>query len=76
MFLVGTLINLALGGIALATHVNDAPIWLSAGIFFLPLPYNLMLCLSVWRSSNRQPSSWSVFAKCAAVSWVALMLVV
>ncbi len=76
MLIVGTLVNLITGGTALAAHVAGAPLWLAALIFFLPLPLNVLLTVSVWRSAGREAPGWGVFARAAASAWLALMLVV
>lgn len=76
MLLVGTLINLVAGGAALAAHVAGAPFWLAALIFLLPLPLNLLLILSVWRSTGKEAGGWSALARAASLVWLALMFVV
>jgi hypothetical protein len=76
MLAVGTLINVATGGMALAAYVGGAPLWLAAMIFFSPLPYNLALCVSIWRSAAKAPPAAATFFKVASALWVSLMLVV
>lgn len=76
MLIVGTLVNLITGGAALAAHVAGAPLWLAALIFFLPLPLNVLLTVSVWRSAGHEAPGWGAFGRAAALVWLALMLVV
>jgi hypothetical protein len=76
MLIVGTLVNLITGGTALAAHVAGAPFWLAALVFFLPLPLNVLLTVSVWRSSGQEAPGWGAFARATALVWLAVMLVV
>lgn len=76
MLVIGTIVNAVTAAAALLAFATDAPDWLALGIFLVPLPYNLLLCLFVWRSATRQPSGWSDFAKAGAVLWLMAALIV
>lgn len=76
MLIVGTLVNLIAGGTALAAHVAGAPLGLAALIFFLPLPLNVLLTVSVWRSAGQNAPGEGLLARAGALVWLAVMLVV
>ena len=76
MLVVGTLVNLVTGGTALATHVSGAPLWLTVLIFLLPLPLNVLLTLSVWRSAGPQAHGWAAVARGLSLVWLTLTLIV
>jgi uncharacterized membrane protein len=76
MLVIGTIINAVTAATALVAFATDAPDWLAVGIFLAPLPYNLLLCLFVWRSATRHPSRWSDFAKAGSVLWLVAALIV
>lgn len=59
MLLIGTIINIITGGLALVAYAAGLPGWLALTVFLAPLPYNAALCLFVWRSAARTPSGWS-----------------
>jgi uncharacterized membrane protein len=75
MLLVGTIVNALTSAGALVAYAVDLPGWLALGIFLSPLPYNIALCLFVWRSASRKPSAWSDMARSAAVLWLLMVLV-
>ncbi|MFN3727731.1 MAG: hypothetical protein ACK4SZ_15670 [Allosphingosinicella sp.] len=76
MLLTGTMVNLAAGVAALVAFGLDLPAWAAIAIFLSPLPFNLLLSVSVWRSAARQPSRWSDIARIGAAAWFFLMLIV
>src|SRR5690606_10394034 len=53
MILVGSVVNLAAMLTALLLLARGAPDLLGAAVYFAPLPYNLLLTVSVWRSAER-----------------------
>lgn len=53
MIAIGTLINVAMGVAALLLLANGAEIAVAVVVHFLPLPYNLFLVMSFWKSKQR-----------------------
>ncbi|MGI8705098.1 MAG: hypothetical protein ACR2JJ_04795 [Sphingomicrobium sp.] len=76
MLLIGTVVNLVAGGIALVAFSMGLSLWAWLVIHLSPVPYNALLCVSVWRSAARQECHWSELARVGAVIWFAVMLVV
>lgn len=76
MLMVGTIVNIVTGGLALLAYAVDMPGYLALAIFLLPLPYNAALCVFVWRSAARYPSGWSDLARLGAVLWLLVVLVI
>src|SRR4051812_2214067 len=76
LLLVGSVVNAVTAAGALAALALHAPVWLAAGIFAAPLPYNLLLCFFVWRAAAHHPSGWAGFAKLAAALWFVAALVI
>lgn len=76
LLIIGTMVNVYLGFLKLATIALDFPILVTLAILVLPLPYNFLLCVSVWRSADREASSSSLFARIASTLWFVMMLVV
>lgn len=50
--------------------------WLAVVLFLLPLPYNLLVALGVWRSAGRWPGPppWAGLARLAIVVWTLLAI--
>ena len=50
--------------------------WLVVVLFLLPLPYNLLVALGVWRSAGRWPGPppWAALARLAIVVWTVLAI--
>lgn len=76
MWCVGTTINIAAALAGMVLLAADAPTAIAAFIFFAPLPYNLLLLLSVWRSAEKAAGPGSVAARLAAAAWVILATVI
>jgi hypothetical protein len=76
MLLIGTLVNIATGLAMLAAFSLDWPIVVAIAIFLAPQPYNIMLCVSVWRSAAREASRWSDAARIGTVVWFPVMLII
>ncbi len=68
----GLLLNLVTLALFLALLVRDANIVLVALAFALPIPYNLLMIVAVWRSADRYqgPKSWAELARIAALIWM------
>jgi hypothetical protein len=75
MLLVGTIVNALTSAAALIAYAVDLPGSLALAIFLSPLPYNIALCLFVWRSAARGQSGWSDLARGSAVLWLVVVLV-
>lgn len=72
MIAVGTLVNLAAALIALLLVARDAPAGVGAAVYFAPLPYNLLLLVSVWRSAARTGGPPAATAQLLAALWFVL----
>ena len=72
MWCVGSVVNLASGLLALLLIARDAPAAVGAAVFFSPLPYNLLLVASVWRSAARRPGPPALAAQLLALAWLAI----
>jgi hypothetical protein len=70
----GSLANLATTAVALAGIVLGWPGWLAVLIFFLPLPYNVLMVAAVWRSADRYQGDavWAHAARIAILVWAAI----
>lgn len=69
--LYGSLANLAATIAAFAVLALGWPPVLALTIFFLPVPYNVLIVVAVWRSANRHDGSrlWANLARLAVVVW-------
>lgn len=72
MWCVGTTVNLATGLAALLLIARDVPDALAAAVYFSPLPYNLLLVISVWRSAAAGPVQAALPAQLLAAGWLVL----
>ncbi len=68
----GLLINLVTSLAFLALLTNDANIVLVALAFALPIPYNFVMAVAVWRSADRYsgPKAWADLARIGIVIWM------
>lgn len=53
MLIVGSVINLFTGFIALMIAAQGSELWVAATVHFATLPYNVFLVLAVWRTPQR-----------------------
>ena len=69
----GTLANLITTMLALAVLMSGFPM-LAVAIFFLPLPYNVLIVVAVWRSAGhyRGPPVWATLARVVVVAWAVI----
>lgn len=72
MVLVGTILNLTVALISLLMLGLKAPLWLGLGLYFAPLPYNLLLLLAAWRAAHRRDEPDAGFLKFVALVWFVL----
>jgi hypothetical protein len=58
-----------------ALLVNDANTALVALAFALPVPYNVLVAVAVWRSAGRYPGSkkWAEWARVGTVIWMVVL---
>lgn len=70
----GLLLNLATSVAAFALFAAKAPALYGAAFFLLPVPYNLLVLVAVWRSAGRYrgPRHWADLARIAVLFWVLL----
>lgn len=68
----GLLINLVTSLAFLALLTNDANIALVALAFALPIPYNFVMAVAVWRSADQYsgPKTWAELARIGIVIWM------
>jgi hypothetical protein len=73
----GTLLHIAMTGIAYGAYVAGAPLWAAAVLYLLPAPYALLVTVGVWRSagSYRGPQHWAQAARASVVVWAILATV-
>lgn len=74
MVLVGSVVNLAAMLAGLLLFARGAPDLLGAAVYFAPLPYNLLLVVSVWRSAGRAGGPQAQGARVLALAWLALAI--
>ena len=69
----GTALNGVTTLLAMALVAMDAPAVLAVVAFGLPIPYNLLLLVAVWRSAGayQGPRLWADLARVAIVIWAA-----
>jgi hypothetical protein len=75
MVCVGTAINLAAGLAGMLLLAADMLTVIAVIVFFSPLPYNVLLVLSVWRSAEKSAGPATVATQLAAVIWIILATV-
>jgi hypothetical protein len=76
--LIGTLINLLATGLMLIAIALGLPAEVAILIHFLPLPYNVLVLVSVWRSAMRYqgPPVFATAAQLLTALWFALALII
>ena len=72
----GLLVNGFASFAAFAVLAAGGASWLAVFLFLLPLPYNLLVGLGVWRSAGRWPGQppWAALARVAIVVWTLLAI--
>jgi len=75
MLLWGSLLNLCTAGLSLTLIAFDAAPWLALATFFLPMPYNVLLCIAVWRASGPEAGLLATGARAVAIVWAATVTV-
>ncbi len=78
----GTLFNLVATGAAFTIIVLGWPAIFAVVLHFLPIPYNLVMVVAVWRSAARYEGEakgetmWANLARGTIVIWAAVMTLV
>lgn len=75
MLLVGTAINIAAAVAAHYLREAEMPGALVLLLNLAPVPWNLFLALSLWRSADRDEESAGTAAKAIGVMWLMTMFV-
>jgi hypothetical protein len=67
----GSLANLIATVAAFAVLAGNLPGIVALAIFLLPVPYNVVAVVGVWRSADRYrgPPVWANLARIAVVAW-------
>ncbi len=71
MLIWGTVLNLCAVGVSMTLIAHDAPDWAALAAFLTPLPYNLFLCVAVWRASVTGNVALATGARALAIVWLA-----
>ncbi len=73
----GLLINLVTSLAFLALIARDANTVLIVLAFALPVPYNVLVVMAVWRSANRYAGSetWADLARVGTVIWMVVLTI-
>jgi hypothetical protein len=69
MLVFGSAVNVVTTVLALLLFAADAPAAAGVAVFFSPLPYNLFLLVSVWRSAANVREPRASVARAFAVVW-------
>jgi hypothetical protein len=74
----GTVFNLLATGVGLVAIAGGMPAPAAVAIHFLPLPYNFLVLVGVWRSADAFAGHPAIAtsARIAAAAWFALMMVI
>jgi len=74
--LYGVFVNFFASMAALIVVAAGGAAWLAAVLFLLPLPYNLLIAVGVWRSAGRWPGPppWAALARLAIVVFTLLAI--
>jgi hypothetical protein len=76
MIVVGTLVNLAAMGLGFLAVALGASTATGIAIFLAPVPYNILLVVSVWQRAAAEPANWGAIARIGALIWLLLAFVV
>ena len=74
----GLLVNVLADLLLFALLANDAHIALLVFAFVLPIPYNVLVLVAVWRSAGRYegPQRWMDWARVGIIFWMPLLTIV
>lgn len=69
MLVVGSLVNLFTGFVALMIAAQGGDLWVAAMVHFATLPYNVFLVLALWRTPGRSTvMAWTSLVWLGAVT--------
>ncbi len=71
MLIFGTLVNLAAGFTGILMLIQEVPPVWALAVHLAPVPYNIFLLLSVWRSKRCTPTASTI-----ATIWFVVMLII
>jgi hypothetical protein len=76
--LYGTAINLAATGLMFAALAAGLPTLFAIAMHFLPLPYNVLALMAVWRSAGHYegPRGHAAAAQLTAALWFVLVILI
>lgn len=68
----GLCLNIATSLMFMALTAADVGVALLTAAFLLPVPYNILIIVAVWRSADRcqQPGKWAEWARFGTVFWM------
>ncbi len=69
------LLNLATSLVSLGLVVSEAGYALLVPMFILPIPFNILIIVAVWRSAGRYtgPQKWADMARFGTVLWMVVL---
>lgn len=76
MLIGGTLVNAVTLVASLALFGLEAPKWLGIAVFLSPIPYNLFIVISVWRTAAASRSGFAWVAQVLSLVWIGCMLLI
>jgi hypothetical protein len=76
MLAIGTIVNIVATMLAGLAFVAGLPVWAGVVLHLAPLPYNLLLLVSVWQKAQRSASPLAWGAQLVAALWFLAVLVV
>jgi hypothetical protein len=76
MLLFGTLLNLLTTAAAILLLGFKAPLVVVLAMHFLPLPYNIFLFASVWRTADAAGNAKAAFFRSGALLWLVAATVI
>lgn len=71
----GTALNVVCAAAGLLMLAQEGAGWGAFAVLFAPLPVNIFVFLSVWRSALREGGPAATTAKIVAVVWAVVMIV-
>ena len=74
----GLLVNVITDVAFFALLMNDGNMALVALAFAVPIPYNILVAVAVWRSAGRYqgPKKWAELARVGTVIWMTVLTLV
>ena len=76
MMLVGTVISLASSAVALILLGLKMPLGLVLAVHFAPVPYNIFLTISVWRTAEKSGGARASLMMLGSALWLIATVIV